>query len=98
MAFQRAAHPAATRAYRDPEDEHPTLPGNMQRDSFAALVERVAPRLGVGPAAAHAFVRLATMTRPSDWTSTDRTPFIYAEAGEVAKMLGRSQPRTRASR
>ena len=96
MAFQRAAHPAATRAYRDTEDEHPTLPGNMQRDSFAALVERVAPRLGVRPAAAHAFVRLATMTRPSDWTSTDRTPFIYAEAGEVAKMLGRSQPRTRA--
>jgi DNA-binding MarR family transcriptional regulator len=96
MAFQRAAHPAATRAYRDTEDEHPTLPGNMQRDSFAALVERVAPRLGVGPAAAHAFVRLASMTRPSDWTSPDRTPFIYAEAGEVAKMLGLSQPRTRA--
>lgn len=31
MAFQRAAHPAATRAYRDTENEHPELPGNMQR-------------------------------------------------------------------
>ncbi|WP_235674155.1 MULTISPECIES: replication initiation protein RepC [unclassified Paracoccus (in: a-proteobacteria)] len=96
MAFQKAAHPAATRAYRDSEDRHPALPGNMQRDNFAIMVERVAPRLGVGPAAAHAFVRLAAMTRPSDWTSQDRTPFIYAEAGEVAKMLGLSQPRTRA--
>lgn len=95
MAFQRAAHPAATRAYRDTEDEHPTLPGNMQRDSFAALVERVAPRLGVGRAAANAFVRLASMTRPSDWTSPDRSPVIYAAAGEVAKMLDRSQVRTR---
>lgn len=96
MAFQQTVHPAATRAYRDPEDRHPALPGSIQRDSFAALVERVAPRLGVGAAAAHAFLRLATMTRPSDWTSSNRTPFIYAKAGEVAKMLGLSQPRTRA--
>ena len=96
MALQMAVHPAATRTYRETENEHPALPGTMQRDSFAALVERVAPRLGVGPAAAHAFMRLATMTRPSDWTSPDRSPFIYAEAGEVAKMLGLSQPRTRA--
>ena len=48
MAFQKAAHPAATRAYRDSEDRHPALPGNMQRDNFAIIVERVAPRLGVG--------------------------------------------------
>ena len=45
MALQMAVHPAATRTYRETENEHPTLPGNMQRDSFAALVERVAPRL-----------------------------------------------------
>ena len=96
MAFPRAVHPAATRAYRDTEDEHPALPGNMQRDSFSALVERVAPRLGVGRAAAHAFARLASLTRPSDWTARERSPVIYAEAGEVAKMLGLSQPRLRA--
>ena len=41
-------------------------------------------------------VRLAALTRPSDWISEDRSPVIYAEAGEVAKMLGLSQPRLRA--
>lgn len=96
MTYPRAVHPAATRSYRDPSDVHPVLPGRMQRDSFAVLVERVAPSLGVGRAAAHAFVRLAALTRPSDWISEDRSPIIYAEAGEVAKMLGLSQPRLRA--
>ncbi|MFD1797910.1 replication initiation protein RepC [Paracoccus aurantiacus] len=96
MAYPQAVHPAATRSYRAPSDVHPALPGPMQRDSFAVLVERVAPSLGVGRAAAHAFVRLASLTRPSDWTSQDRSPVIYAEASEVAKMLGLSQPRLRA--
>ncbi len=32
-------------------------------------------------------MRLAALTRPSDWISEDRSPVIYAEAGEVAKML-----------
>ena len=41
-------------------------------------------------------MRLAALTRPSDWISEDRSPVIYAEAGEVAKMLGLSQPRLRA--
>ena len=86
MSYLRAVHPAATRFYRDQSDPHPVLPGAMQRDSFAVLVERVAPSLGVGRAAAHAFVRLASLTRPSDWTSEDRSPVIYAEASEVAKL------------
>jgi replication initiation protein RepC len=72
------------------------LAPGWQRDSFIHLVERVAPHLGVGRAAAHTWTRLAAMTRPADWTAEDREPFVYAAASELAKMLTLSEARLRA--
>lgn len=75
---------------------YPTLTSGWQRDSFIHLVERVAPHLGVGRAAAHTWARLAAMTRPTDWTAEDREPFVYAAASELAKILALSETRLRA--
>lgn len=73
-----------------------SLPSGWQRDAFIHLVERVAPYLGVGRAAAHTWTRLAAMTRPADWIEHDREPSVYAAASELAKMLALSEARLRA--
>ncbi|WP_306753071.1 replication initiation protein RepC [Paracoccus actinidiae] len=75
---------------------YPALTSGWQRDTFIHLVERVAPHLGVGRAAAHTWARLAAMTRPTDWTAEDREPFVYAAASELAKILALSETRLRA--
>ena len=86
---------AARAATRCTPRTYPALPPGWQRDPFVHLVERVAPHLGVGRAAAHIWARLATMTRPGEWTAEDREPFVYAAASELAKILGLSESRLR---
>lgn len=86
---------ARAQAYRAPQI-FPALPPGWQRDPYVQVVERVAPRLGLGRAAAHTFTRLAAMTRPGDWTADDREPFVYAAASEIAKIIGLSEARLRA--
>ena len=88
--FTAKAHP-----HRD-LPVYPSLPSGWQRDAFIHLVERVAPHLGVGRAAAHTWTRLAAMTRPTDWVEPDREPSVYAAASELAKMLALSEARLRA--
>ncbi|MBM3604796.1 replication initiation protein RepC [Paracoccus acridae] len=75
---------------------YPSLPSGWQRDAFIHLVERIAPHLGVGRAAAHTWTRLAAMTRPAEWIEPDREPSVYAAASELAKMLALSEARLRA--
>lgn len=91
MTTSHAARAVARRETRT----YPALPSGWQRDPFVHLVERVAPHLGLGRAAAHTWARLAAMTRPSEWTAEDREPFVYAAASELAKILGISEPRLR---
>ena len=74
----------------------PTLPCGWQRDTFIHLVERVAPHLGIGRAAAHTWTQLASMTRPGDWVEHGREPSVYAAASELAKILALSEARLRA--
>ena len=88
--FTAKAHP-----HRD-LPAYPILPFGWQRDAFIHLVERVAPHLGIGRAAAHTWTRLAAMTRPTDWVEPDREPSVYAAASELAKMLALSEARLRA--
>ena len=91
MIPSHAARAATRRAPRI----YPALPPGWQRDPYIHLVERVAPHLGLGRAAAHTWAMLAAMTRPSEWTAEDREPFVYAAASELAKILGLSEPRLR---
>jgi enoyl-CoA hydratase/carnithine racemase len=62
---------AARAATRCTPRTYPALPPGWQRDPFVHLVERVAPHLGVGRAAAHIWARPATMTRPGEWTAEE---------------------------
>ena len=86
---------AARAATRCTPRTYPALPPGWQRDPYVHLVERVAPHLGVGRSAAHTWARLAIMTRPGEWTSEEREPFVYAAASELAKILGLSESRLR---
>lgn len=74
----------------------PELPKGAQRDSFVAMVERVAGKMGVSRSALRTFTKLAGMTRPRDWTSSDTEPRVYAHASEIAKVVGLSISRYRA--
>ncbi|NVK58360.1 MAG: hypothetical protein HWE26_22460 [Alteromonadaceae bacterium] len=56
----------------------------MERDGFVALVDTVAPLLGVGNAALSTFRTMIGMTKPSAFKSGTQEPCCYASQCEIA--------------
>ena len=74
----------------------PSLPQGMERDGFVALIDAVAPRLGVRSAALATFRTMIAATRPSAFKSGNEEPCCYLQQSEIAKRRQVSSSRIRA--
>ncbi|MCA0849944.1 replication initiation protein RepC [Salipiger thiooxidans] len=74
----------------------PSLPQGMERDGFVALIDTVAPRLGVRSAALATFRILIAATRPSAFKTGEAEPCCYLQQSEIAKKRQVSPSRIRA--
>lgn len=74
----------------------PSLPQGMERDGFVALIDTVAPRLGVRSAALATFRILIAATRPSAFKTGEEEPCCYLQQSEIAKKRQVSPSRIRA--
>ena len=66
----------------------PTLPRGMERDGFVALVDAVAPSLGIGAAAMMTFRTMIASTRPSAFKCRIDEPCCYLSQNEIAHKRG----------
>lgn len=66
----------------------PTLPRGMERDGFVALVDAVAPSLGIGAAAIMTFRTMIASTRPSAFKCGIDEPCCYLSQNEIAHKRG----------
>ena len=66
----------------------PTLPRGMERDGFVALVDAVAPSLGIGAAAMMTFRTMIASTRPSAFKCGVDEPCCYLSQNEIAHKRG----------
>ncbi|SDF71229.1 Replication protein C N-terminal domain-containing protein [Salipiger thiooxidans] len=74
----------------------PSLPQGMERDGFVALIDTVAPRLGVRSAALATLRILIAATRPSAFKTGEEEPCCYLQQSEIAKKRQVSPSRIRA--
>ncbi|WP_417725797.1 replication initiation protein RepC [Salipiger sp.] len=63
----------------------PSLPQGMERDGFVALIDMVAPLLGVGSAALATFRIMIGATRPREFKTGEDEPCCYLQQSEIAK-------------
>ena len=66
------------------EPRQPILPTGMERDGFVALVDTIAPLLGVGNAALSTFRVMIAMTKPRAFKDGSQEPCCYASQCEIA--------------
>ncbi|WP_343504200.1 replication initiation protein RepC [Alloyangia pacifica] len=74
----------------------PSLPQGMERDGFVALIDAVAPLLGVRSAALATFRTMIGATRPRAFKTGEEEPCCYLAQSEIAKKRKVSPSRIRA--